>query len=431
MTTLRVRPAAVRVALLSALLAAPSPALAQTDVCQPGDAVPLPEGLQATDVPSGSIRRAETAMGTTLALGASGIPCEEATAAFSEVFAEFHRVEAMVSLDHPDSELAKVNAAAGGEPVVVGDELFRLLQWAIAIAEDSGGAFDPTFAAMDGLWKFENRTAPAAPAPQNTPPDAVPAPGPATPAATEAGAENSPTPASPAAVTPAADGAAAEGAVAAPAPPATPTSRVPDDAEIAERLKLVDYRQVVLDPLKNTVQLKQAGMVLSLGGVAKGYATDRAVQLLRRRGVPSFIIRSGGEIFIEGDPGGGARRIGVPDPRGRGAFALVEVRGKALNISSDARRFFVEDGVRYHHIIDPRTGKPSTAARTVAVTALDATTADALSTAVFVLGPEAGLKLVEETADAEAIVIGGDNSVHVSSGFGPRLEISAPTPGDG
>jgi thiamine biosynthesis lipoprotein len=404
MSILRLRPA-----LFLLALAALSPAAsAQTEVCQPGEAIPLPEGLQATDVPSGSIRRAETAMGTTLALGASGIPCEEATAAFAEVFAEFHRVEVMVSLDHPDSELAKVNAAAGQEPVVVGDELFRLIQWAVAMAEDSGGAFDPTFAAMDGLWRFETRTPPAA----EPEVPANPAPGAASDGATAA----APTDAAPAEAPPVA---------------AAPASRVPSDEAIAERLKLVDYQQVALDPLKKTVQLKAPGMLLSLGGVAKGYATDRAVQILRRRGVPSFIIRSGGEIFIEGEPGGGTRRIGIPDPRGRQAFALLEVRGRALNISSDAGRFFVEDGVRYHHIIDPRTGRPATGARTVAVTALDATTADALSTAVFVLGAEAGLKLVEETADAEAIVVDGDNAVHVSSGFGPRLELRAPTPGDG
>ena len=94
--------------ILTSLFTASLTARAQDKVCQPGEAIPLPEKLQATDAPSGSIRRAETAMGTTLALGASGIPCQEATVAFAEVFAEFHRIEVMVSLDHPDSELARI-----------------------------------------------------------------------------------------------------------------------------------------------------------------------------------------------------------------------------------------------------------------------------------------------------------------------------------
>ncbi len=348
-------------ALVLVALLGPGPAMAQV-VC---NAEALPEGAEGADVPAGSIRQARTTMGTNLQLGASGVTCEQASEAFAAVFAEFDRLERLTSSSHPDSEVRKINAMAGKEPVVVDKELFGIIQLALGFAEMSAGAFDPTFAAMDGVWKFESDKA--------------------------------------------------------------GSGQVPDPTVIEQRRQKVSFQNVVLDPAQTTVMLKEEGMVLSLGGIAKGYATDNAVKILRAQGVPHFIIRSGGDMFIEGDPGGKGRRIGIPDPRGDRPFALVEVKGRAFNISRDADKSFVKDGVRYHHIIDPRTGYPAHVARTVAVMANDAATADALSTAIFVLGPGPGLELAERRRGVEAIIVDADNRVHMTSGFGPGLELYAPS----
>lgn len=337
------------------------PAAAQV-VC---NAEALPEGAEGADVPAGSIRQARTTMGTKLQLGASGVPCEKASEAFAAVFAEFDRLEKLTSGSHPESEVRKINAMAGKEPVVVDPELFGIVEMALGFAEMSAGAFDPTFAAMDGVWKFETDK--------------------------------------------------------------TGSGQVPDAAMIEQRRQKVSHQNVVIDVEKHSVQLKEEGMRLSLGGIAKGYATDNAVKILRDQGVEHFIIRSGGDMFIEGDPGGQGRRIGVPDPREAKPFALVEVNGRAFNISRDVDRSFVKEGVRYHHIIDPRTGYPAHVSRTVAVMAQDAATADALSTAIFVLGPGPGLELAERRRGVEAIIVDADNRVHMTSGFGPGLELYAPS----
>lgn len=129
-----------------------------------------------------------------------------------------------------------------------------------------------------------------------------------------------------------------------------------------------------------------------------------------------------------GNPGGGYRKVGLPDPRSDRNYALVDVRDRALNTSSDKDRFFEQDGVRYHHIIDPRTGHPARETRTVSVLSVDATSADALSTALFVLGPEKGLALVERLAGVEAVLVDKDNRVHLSSGLSSRIVLGAPTP---
>ncbi len=338
----------VAAVVLTTISAAPRASLANDCIAVPENAT-LPASFQAVDVPAGAIRRAQTTMGTALSLGASNVDCSVATRAFAEVYLEFDRLERLTSTKIPDSDLSQVNAAAGKAPVKVAPEVFALVELALSFAEQSAGAFDPTFAAMDEVWSFE------------------------------------------------------EGAVVAP----------PQDITLAR--SFVDYRKVILDKEAQTIFLEKLGMRLSLGGFAKGYATDNAVTILKRHGLKDFIIRSGGEVFILGNPGGDDRRVGIPRPRGTGAMAKVALNGRALNISRDIERSFVVDDARYHHIIDPRTGYPAHHVRTVALVADRAATADALSTAVFVLGPARGLKLVESLPNVEAMVVDSEHRLHLSS----------------
>jgi len=344
---------------LALLLTTPSSAQAQDTSTCVDENTPLPAGLEAVNVPRGSIRRAKTNFGTSVSLGVSGVDCAKATEAFAAVFAEFDRVEALVSTKNPDADLAKVNAAAGKAPVEVNPELFALMQLALDFAEQSGGAFDPTFAPVFALYDFKAKQAP--------------------------------------------------------------------DAEALERvLPLVNYKAVVVDEAKRTLFLPKKGMALSLGGIAQGYAIDRATAKLQDLGVDHFIFRSDGQLTVIGEPGGGGRRVGVPHPDGKGSLALLSAKNRSLNFSRDTDASFVDDtGARHHHILDPNTGAPAHHVRTVALMSHDATSADALSTAVFVMGPQRGLALVEKLRGVEALVLDDEKRIHMSSGI-DDAELFAP-----
>jgi thiamine biosynthesis lipoprotein len=157
---------------------------------------------------------------------------------------------------------------------------------------------------------------------------------------------------------------------------------------------------------------------MSLGGIAKGYAVDAAAAVLRREGLAAFYVQAGGDLFVQGKkPDGSPFRVGVRDPRGRDQndfFAMLEVVDHAFSTAGDYERGFVQGKRRYHHIIDPRTGFPATASRSVTIWAKDAFTADAVDDAVFILGPEKGLALVESIEDAGAVIVDAENKVWIS-----------------
>jgi thiamine biosynthesis lipoprotein len=206
--------------------------------------------------------------------------------------------------------------------------------------------------------------------------------------------------------------------------------RVPPADEVARRARLVDYRRVELDEAAGTVRLPEAGMAIGLGGIAKGYALERAAAALRARGLESFLLVSGGQVYAAGDRAGrGAWRVGIRDPRGgpEDLFARLELRDASASTSGDYESFFLADGVRYHHILDPRTGRPARGLRSATVVSGDPVLADALSTGIFVMGPEAGLALAERLPDVEAVLIDDDGRVLVTSGLEDELEpIHAP-----
>jgi thiamine biosynthesis lipoprotein len=202
--------------------------------------------------------------------------------------------------------------------------------------------------------------------------------------------------------------------------------RLPDPEEVARRTALVDYRKVVVDDDAGTVYLPEAGMKIGLGGIAKGYALDRAAEALRARGVDSFLILGGGQVLAGGTRGDRPWKVGVRDPRGTATtyFATLEVTDASTSTSGDYERFFILDGKRYHHIIDPRTGWPSEGLSGVTVVSPDATLADALSTAIMVMGQERGLALAERLPDVEAVLVDPDGDLWTTSGLASRLMIA-------
>jgi thiamine biosynthesis lipoprotein len=183
--------------------------------------------------------------------------------------------------------------------------------------------------------------------------------------------------------------------------------RVPGEDELARALDVVGYRHVVLDPQAGTVRFDRPGVELDLGGIGKGYAVDRVVALLRRRGIASALVNLGGSSVygLGAPPGRKAWEIGIQDPTYPAKTAVtVPLRDRALSVSGGYERFFEKDGVTYSHIVDPRTGRPVPGVLSVAVLTDSATNGDALDNVLFVLGPERGRSHVSHRPATEALI---------------------------
>jgi len=318
--------------------------------------------------PATLVERARVAMGSELRLTAWTDDEAAAISAFDEVFAEFDRLESLLSVWREGSDVARMNAHAGVEAVEVSRDTLEVLAVAREIGDWTDGKFDVTFAALSDLWKFDHDQ-------DNT---------------------------------------------------------IPATAAIQNRLPLVDYRAVEINTEAGTAFVRRKGMRVHLGGIGKGYAVDRAVSLLRRRGLRDFMIQAGGDMYVSGRRGDRRWRLGIQDPRGAAdtIFAALDLSDETLSTSGDYERFFIEDGRRYHHILDPDRGIPADGSRSVTIVADRAVLADALSTGVFVMGPTAGMALIERLPQVEGVIVSAENEVLVSSGLKERLQIVAP-PTDG
>jgi thiamine biosynthesis lipoprotein len=314
---------------------------------------------------AGLVERSRVSMGTAVHVSAWTADEAAAAAAFEEVFDEFDRLDALMSVWKEGSDVLRINAAAGKAAVPVSREVREVLEASQEVSEWTGGKFDVTFAALSGLWKFDQQDI---------------------------------------------DG------------------RVPNRSEIAPRLPLIDYRELQVDDRAGTAGLARAGMAINLGGVGKGYAIDRGVAILRHAGLSDFMIQSGGDLFVAGRRGERPWRVGLQDPRGapNTLFAAIELTDAAFSTSGDYERFFVRDGQRYHHILDPDTGEPAPRSRSVTIMAKRAIASDGLSTGVFILGGDEGMALIEKLPDVEGVIVGADNQVRVSSGLNGRIAILRP-----
>jgi thiamine biosynthesis lipoprotein len=196
--------------------------------------------------------------------------------------------------------------------------------------------------------------------------------------------------------------------------------RHPTDAQIEAGLGAVDWRHVIVDLGASTVRFTQPGMRIDLGGIAKGYAVDRAVALLAARGVRHASVTAGGDSRILGDRFGRPWVVAIRHPDDPQRFiARIPLEDAAISTSGDYERYFDEDGERYHHIINPSTGRSAGGLRSVTIIGPNATETDAISTSVFVLGPERGLALIEELPELDAVLVRSDGKVLYSSGLTP------------
>jgi len=194
----------------------------------------------------------------------------------------------------------------------------------------------------------------------------------------------------------------------------------PDDALIREAVQAIDYRYVELDPEGPRVRYAHPRVYVDLGGIAKGFAVDRAAAILRRAGVEQAGISAGGDSYIIGDRRGEPWTVGIRDPRREDEMAAVlPLMDTAVSTSGDYERFFERDGVRYHHILDPATGRSARDSWSVTILGPEVTCTDALSTSVFVLGPERGLELIDRLPGIDAIVIDAAGRLRYSAELAP------------
>jgi thiamine biosynthesis lipoprotein len=284
--------------------------------------------------------------------------------AFDAAIAEFERLDAVLSVWKPGSDVVRLNDAAGREPVTVSADTRAVLAAAAEAHRHTGGKFDVTFGALADIWRFDHDQ----------------------------------------------------------------DDRRPTEDEIRGRLPLIDQRAVLIDRPPGTAFIARPGVRIHLGGIGKGYAVDRAAAILRDRGFEDFMIQSGGDLYAAGLRDGRPWRLGIQDPRGAPdePFATIDLSGQTLSTSGDYERFFISDGVRYHHLLDPQTGQPARGCRSVSIVAASALAADWLSTGVFIMGPAAGMALVEALADVEAVIVTADNDVLVSSGLTGRVSLRHP-----
>lgn len=192
----------------------------------------------------------------------------------------------------------------------------------------------------------------------------------------------------------------------------------PSDEAIGKALPGINFRHLVLDRARQTIRFARAGVRIDLGGIAKGHAVDNCITLLKQRGIKEALVSAGGDSRVLGDRHGRPWMIGVRDPRNKdGSVAVIPLTNAAISTSGDYERYFEADGVRHHHIINPKTGKSATGVRSVTIIGPDATTTEGFSKSVFILGPERGIRLVESHPGVDTVVIDDAGKMHYSAGL--------------
>lgn len=276
---------------------------------------------------------------------------DNAERAIDTALSEIKRLEALFDFFAPNSEVSRVNKNAGISKVEVSPDMLSVLDKAFLVSGKTDGAFDVTIGSVTELYDFYKGVK-------------------------------------------------------------------PEKAKIQKNLSLVNYRELVIEREKSTVFLKKTGMRIDLGGISKGYAADKTVDVLKKAGIRSGFVAVAGDIRTFGvKPDGKPWKIGIRNPRAKGKddiVATVKLKDMAISTSGDYERYFLLKGQRYHHLLSPFTGYPVHKCQSVSIIADDGVLADAFSTGVFILGPEKGIKLIEQMG-FDGIIIDKDGNMHVTS----------------
>ncbi len=274
-------------------------------------------------------------------------------------FAEIEKLEKLLNFYSAESEISLINRNAGLSGVKVSSDVLRLVDKALYVSEKTEGSFDITIGSLTSVYDFHKRIR-------------------------------------------------------------------PDDGTIKEKLSLINYRDLLTDNAKSTVYLKRKGMLIDPGGITKGYAADRAVETLKKQGIHAGIVAVAGDIKTFGlKPDGKPWKIGIRNPDAKGdrddIMATVELTDMAISTSGDYERYFISNGEKIHHLLDPKTGYPAEGCRSVTVIAKEGVFTDAFATGIFILGPEKGMTVFEKTGFS-GIMIDSHGTTHITPNLRGKIE---------
>jgi thiamine biosynthesis lipoprotein len=266
---------------------------------------------------------------------------------------EIKRIEKLLTTFSEDSETNLINRHAGVAPVKVSEETFQLIERSVRISGLTQGAFDITYGSIDkSLWNFD-----------------------------------------------------------------TTMSALPDKETARQMVKLINYRNIILDKDEGTVFLKEKGTRIGFGGIGKGYAAEMAKMMMVQQGVESGIVNASGDLTAWGlQPDGSEWTIGIADPNKSGqVFSFIKITGLAVATSGNYEKYIVVDGKKYSHTINPRTGLPVTGIKSVTIITKNAEIADAMATPITIMGIKAGLGMINQIKDIEAIIVDDHDKVYTSA----------------
>jgi thiamine biosynthesis lipoprotein len=286
---------------------------------------------------------------------------ESAEKAIDTAFSELEKLENLSNFYSPDSEISLINKNAGISEVKVSPDILTLLEKALYVSENTEGAFDLTIGPVVTLYDFHKKIKPV---------------------------ENA----------------------------------------IKKNISLVNYRDLIIDRNKPAVFLKKKGMLIDPGGITKGFAADKTVAALKKQGIHSGLVSVAGDIKAFGlKPDGKPWKVGIRNPRANDneddIIATIELKDMAISTSGDYERFFIIDGKRYHHLLNPKTGLPAEQCRSVSIIATEGALSDAFATGVFVLGPERGIKNLEKSG-FDGIIIDSQGELHMTPNIRGKIEFT-------
>lgn len=315
---------------------------------------------RSNTIPPVIVKRSQMLMGTLVFVTSVAEDEVAAQRAAQAAFAEIRRLEELLSTWIPSSELSTVNAAAGHGEVHVSSETMYVLTRSLLVAQLTDGGFNIAIGPAVRMWNVTER------------------------------------------------------------------SDRPTQSELAGVRPLIDLAGLTLNHAKETAFLARTGMQIDVGGIAKGFAADRAVERMRAAGATAGVVALSGDIKTFGRmPDGQTFLFGLQHPRIEGELiGSIELQDEAISTAGDYERYFERDGIRYHHILDPKTLEPARECQSVTVIAKEGIMADGLDTGIFVMGPQRGMELVERLSDVEAVIVDRDGQIHVSSGLKGRLKLT-------
>jgi thiamine biosynthesis lipoprotein len=286
---------------------------------------------------------------------------KKASLVIDDAYKELDKLADLLNFYSENSEISYVNKNAGVKPVKVSQETYDIVKKALFVSDNTDGTFDITIGPVVKLWDFKNK-------------------------------------------------------------------RLPDAKELKEKLKTVGYKNIILNEKDRTIFIKKKGVQIDLGGIIKGFAADKIVLFLKNRGIKAGIIAVGGDIKTFGmRPDGKPWTIGIQNPRQTSKddeiIGIVKLGPEmAISTSGDYEKYFLLNGKRYHHLLDPKTGYPSNKNRSVTIISHESALSDAFATAIFLIDAEKGIKILKSLG-LEGIIIDKDGKIFITDGINDRLTL--------